>query len=304
MNFLSEAKTTMPVPTTENQTITIRASGDGPPSVRDGPVPERVVSVLFETNVEAWRRGWDRSAGPSPTREAIISASEPTRGATATTRVVPDGQLAYTVLGTPVDLDRVIASIEEHLSGIETKDVRLLVDDVEPLVTEQGVTAVEEFVTGLRERVSDSITEVVIGCSVGNGADSTLAEVFTLGDRVEGASPATVDRIDRLRRDDPTTFGYLRHHWAEAQRGIEACDRNYPQSKQVHAAISDPETTPRTLGTTLSGLVTLRALETWSETVGPTRYDLTAYRPARLWEIGLAFACLRAAEERDSSRNE
>ncbi|TKX84759.1 hypothetical protein EXE43_17220, partial [Halorubrum sp. SS5] len=82
--------------------------------------------------------------------------------------------------------------------------------------------------------------------------------------------------------------GYVRRHWAEARRGIEACDRNYPQSKQVHAALIDPETTPRTLGATLSGLVTLGALETWGDTVGPTRYDLTAYRPDRTRAIGAA----------------
>ncbi|WP_239638680.1 MULTISPECIES: hypothetical protein [Halorubrum] len=111
---------------------------------------------------------------------------------------------------------------------------------------------------------------------VGDGVDSLV-----------GTDPEA-DAVELLAREDPTTFGYVRRHWAEAKRGIEACDRNYPQSKQVHAALADPETTPRTLGATLSGLVTLGALDTWSETVGPTRYDLTAYRPDRAWAIGVA----------------
>jgi hypothetical protein len=108
-----------------------------------------------------------------------------------------------------------------------------------------------------------------------------------VGSVVCGDADATA-AVGRLSRDDPTTFGYLRRHWAEAKRGIETCDRNYPQSKQVHAALTDPGTTPRTLGTTLSGLVTLGALDTWGNTVGPTRYDLTAYRPRRTWAVGAA----------------
>ena len=54
--------------------------------------------------------------------------------------------------------------------------------------------------------------------------------------------------------------------------------------------LSEPETTPRTLGMTLSGLVTLGVLQTWGETVGPTRYDLTAYDPGRMWAVGAALA--------------
>jgi len=177
----------MTVPPAENQIITIRASGGGPPPVRDGSVPERAISVLFGTDIEEWRRGWSRSAGSGPAREAIISASEPTRGAAVTTQVVPDGRLAYTVLGTPFDVERVVASVDEHLRDIEGTDVQLLVDDIEPLVAERGIAAAEGLVTELRERLSGSISEVVIGCSVGNQTDPTLAKVFALGDRVRGA---------------------------------------------------------------------------------------------------------------------
>jgi len=164
--------------------------------------------------------------------------------------------------------------------------------------------AARHFIAELRELSTDATMDVVIGCSVNAGTDPALASLFDMADVISGGHPATANHIDRLRRDDPTTFGYLRRHWAEAQRGIEECDRSYPQSKQVHAVLTDPKTTPRTLGATLSGLVTLGALETWSKTVGATRYDLTAYHPERLWDVGLAFASSQATGRSDSSRDD
>lgn len=291
----------MAAPTADDQTITIRAAAGGSPRVRGGAAPERVISVLFDTGLEEWRRGWRRSAVSAPSREAIVSASELTRGAAATTQVAPDGRVAYTVLGPPVEVDRVIAAVDEHLSGVEESDVDLIVDNVAPLIADQGIAAGEALFSGLRGLSSESIEGVVVGCSIDAETDPTLAAAFEMADAVDGGSPATADRVDRLRRDDPTTFGYLRRHWAEAQRGIEACGRNYPQSKQVHAEIADPETTPRTLGAALSGLVTLGVLETWTETVGPTRYDLTAYRPERLWDVGLVFASSEPTDAPDGS---
>lgn len=294
----------MAVPTVSDQAITIRTASGGSPRLRGGTAPKRVISVLFDTGIEEWRRGWRRASVPTPDREAIVSASDLTRGAAATTQVASDGRTAYTVLGAPVEVDRVIASIEDHLIGVEQTDVHLIVDNVEPLVADHGAAAAERFISGLRDLPSEPIEDVILGCSIDAETDPALATVFELVDAVEGRNSATAERIDRLRRDDPTTFGYVRRHWAEAQRGIEACDRNYPQSKQVHAEIVDPETTPRTLGATLSGLVTLGALDTWTETVGPTRYDLTAYRPESLWDIGLVFVSSQQTDERDDSTDD
>ncbi|MFC6794126.1 hypothetical protein ACFQFH_06895 [Halobaculum halobium] len=62
----------------------------------------------------------------------------------------------------------------------------------------------------------------------------------------------------------------------------------YPQSKQIHASIPDPETTPRTLGAALQGLVTLGTLDVWGDTVAANRYDLTRYDPGRVDAIGSA----------------
>lgn len=280
----------MAVPTENDRGVTVRMSGSGRPSVRDGSEPDRVVSVLFGTGLEEWRRGWRRSVGSVPTREAIVSASDLTRGAAApTTRVVPNERVAYTVLGAPVDADRVLTAVADHVGGIDDETVRVLVDDIGPLVAARGVDAAAQLADGLGALVADCPGRIVLGCSFRSDIVDALAPVFDLADTVESTGPLPIEAISRLRRNDPTTFGYVRRHWPEAQVGIEACDRNYPQSKQVHTVLTDPETTPRTLGATLSGLVTLDVLDTWSETVGPTRYDLTAYDPERMWVVGTAF---------------
>jgi len=304
MNFVGEANVTMAVPNTVDRGVKLRVSTGDPPSIRNGLNSERIVSVLLETGLEEWRRGWQQSPGPTPAREAIIAASEPTRGATASTQVVSDRRLVYTVLDTPVDVEQLLASITEYLTGVETADVQLLVDNIAPLAADQGVPAVERLISKIQEFLAESVTDIVIGCSVGSDTDPTLASIFGSLDRVEGGNLMTADQIDRLRQTDPTTFGYLRRHWSEAQRGLKACNRSYPQSKQVHATLSDPETTPRTLGATLSGLVELGALDMWNETVGPTRYDLTAYRPERVWDIGICFASSSSDQLNETPTND
>ncbi|WP_235681708.1 hypothetical protein [Halorubrum salinarum] len=254
------------------------------PSLRDGVVSDRVVSVLFGTDVEAWRRGWDRTAAGPPARETAVDVNDIARsGATASTQVVPNNGLAYTVLGRDADSERVLDAVADHFDGVPEGTVDLLVDDLAPLAAREGIGAAVAFAGRLRERFADEANRVLLGCSA-----ECSAELLSRLDALVDADAAATAAVERLSRDDPTTFGYVRRHWAEARRGIEACDRNYPQSKQVHAALADPETTPRTLGATLSGLVTLGALETWGDTVGPTRYDLTAYRPDRTRAIGAA----------------
>jgi hypothetical protein len=258
------------------------------PSVRDGVAADRVVSVLFGTDVEAWRSGWDRTPGGPPTREAAVDVNDIARsGAAASTQVVPNNGLAYTVLGRDAEHERVLDAVADHLDGVPEGTVDLLVDDLAPVAAREGVDAAVAFADRLRDRFGDGAKQVSIGCSF-EGSAELLSRVRDRVDTLVGTDAAATAAVERLSRDDPTTFGYVRRHWVEAKRGIEACDRNYPQSKQVHAALTDPETTPRTLGATLSGLVTLGALDTWGDTVGPTRYDLTAYRPERTWAIGAA----------------
>ncbi|MFW6000288.1 MAG: hypothetical protein ACOCPY_02395 [Halorubrum sp.] len=208
-------------------------------------------------------------------------------GAAASTQVVPNNGLAYTVLGRDAETERVLDAVDDHLDGVPSGTVDVVIDDVTLVGARNGVDAAVAFVDRFLERFGDRANGVAIGCSFGGSAE-LLSRVGGRVDAVVGADADATAAVERLARDDPTTFGYVRRHWAEAKRGIETCGRNYPQSKQVHAALTDPETTPRTLGATLSGLVTLGALETWGDTVGPTRYDLTAYRPERAWAVGAA----------------
>ncbi|MDB9250690.1 hypothetical protein PN419_17070 [Halorubrum ezzemoulense] len=269
---------------------TVRLFCGEQPSVRDGVDSDRVVSVLFGTDVERWRSGWDRARARPPDREAVVDVTDIARsGTAASTQVVPNNGLAYTVLGRTVESERVFDAVADHFDGVPDGAIDVVVDDLAPVAAREGVDSAVAFVDRLLERFVGRVGRISMGCSFEIPVE-LLSRVGARADVVVGPDAEAVTAVERLSREDPTTFGYVRRHWVEAKRGIETCDRNYPQSKQVHAALADPETTPRTLGATLSGMVTLGALETWGDTVGPTRYDLTAYRPKRTWALGAAIA--------------
>lgn len=274
----------MAAPTEPDHGVTVQLSATGQPPVRDGAPLDRVISVLFGTGIEEWRRGWRSSPGPGPSREAIVSVSDTTRGATATTQVVPGQRLAYTMLDASATLEQVVDAVSTHVDDAEGPAPSIIVDDISPVVAERGIPATRSFVAALRGLAD--VTDIVVGCSYRPGVAADVRSLFDPTEDVGRVDHPVAGAFDRLRQDDPTTFGYVRRHWSEARDGVERCTRNYPQSRQVHAALSDPETTPRTLGAALSGLVRLDVLDTWGETVGPTRYDLTAYDPDRMWLIG------------------
>jgi hypothetical protein len=290
--FLHEDNTFMTVPPTREGDVTLRVDATGSPSVRDGQAGGSVVSVLFETGLEAWRRTWSERAGEPPGREAVVVASDVTRGvaASATTQVLPQRRLAYTVLGADADVDRILETTADTLGEFDRSRPRVLLDDLGPFAAARGAAEAVDVVDAVA--VDAGVDSVTVGWSLTADSASALPAVLDRVHAVEGVDPDAVAAIGRLQREDPTTFGYTRRYWTEAQRGIESCSRNYPQSKQVHAALSGPETTPRTLGATLSGLVSLGVLDTWTETVGSTRYDLTAYDPVRMAAVGVAFAAV------------
>ncbi|GAA0505178.1 hypothetical protein [Halorubrum aquaticum] len=284
----------MTVPTTRESDVTIRVASTGSPSVRDGLTDRSVVSVLLETDLEAWRRSWRERAGETPRRESVVVASDVSRSAaeTATTQVLPERRLAYTVLGSGVGVDLILETVSGSLAEFEGSEPRVILDDLAPFAAERGAVEAVEAVEELATAAAEVDAPVTIGWSLTAESASVLPSVLQRADGIEGVDPESMAAIDRLQNEDPTTFGYTRRYWTEAQRGIESCSRNYPQSKQVHAVLSDPETTPRTLGATLSGLVSLGVLDTWAETVGSTRYDLTAYDPSRMATVGVAFAAV------------
>lgn len=270
-------------PTEHERDISVRLSATGQPPVRDGMPPEQVVSVLFGTGIEAWRRGWRTASGSEPSREAIVSVSDTTRGAAATTQVVPGQRLAYTMLDASETLTRVVDAVSTHVADAGGHVPTLVIDDIAPVLADRGPAAVRSFLAALRDLSGGSC--IVVGCSYSSELAADIGSLFEPTSDVGRVEHPLVGAVERLRRDDPTTFGYVRRHWSEAHEGVERCARNYPQSRQVHAALTEPETTPRTLGATLSGLVRLGILDTWGETVGPTRYDLTAYDPERMWVL-------------------
>jgi hypothetical protein len=277
--------------------VTVRVSHGGRPPVQKGSEPGAVVSVLFGEGLEAWRRGWSDPDNGTPEREAVVVGSDISRGtATATpARVLPDRGLAYTVLGQAPDVDRLSEAVSDTLGRFDAEP-RVIVDDLAPLVVKRGASAAAGAIAAITTAADG---RVVVGCSLTPDSVSVLPRVVEFVDGIEGVDPAVATAVARVQREDPTTFGYTRRYWTEAQRGIESCTRNYPQSKQVHAALTGPETTPRTLGATLSGLVSLGVLETWGETVGPTRYDLTAYDPDRLAVVGAALTAASSDGESD-----
>lgn len=280
----------MAVPTEHDRGVTVRLSATGQPPVRDGVPSDRVISLLFGTGIEEWRRGWERVAGLRPSKEAIISVSDTTRGATATTQVVPGRQLAYTMLDASASVESVVDTVSAHLDDAEGSPPAIIVDDIAPVLSERGLAATRSLVAALRDLAEE--TDVVVGCSYLPDVASDIGSLFDPMSDVGTIAHPVVDAVERLRRDDPTTFGYVRRHWAEAREGIERCTRNYPQSRQIHAALPEPETTPRTLGAALSGLVRLGVLDTWGETVGSTRYDLTAYDPDRMWVVAAVLSAV------------
>lgn len=58
------------------------------------------------------------------------------------TQVVPDRRLAYTVLGAPVDVERILDAVAGHVVDARDLEFTVIVDDLEPLLAERGRDAV------------------------------------------------------------------------------------------------------------------------------------------------------------------
>jgi hypothetical protein len=247
-----------------------------------------VVSVLFSQTPDEWRRTWRDEVVWTPRREAMLDVVELSRGATAASpQLVPQRDIALTTLERPVSAPTIVDAVASSLETLDPHDTIVYVDDLGGLAADVGEGALRDVVTSLSRQ-----TPAVGGRSVFclDPGDVTTATVDALRDAVDVVHGDATDGFEgavrELRRTDPTNYGYARRHWREARAGIEASDRNFPLAKQIHATLDDPETTPRTLGATLKALVALGVIDTWSETVGSTRYDLTAYDPDLLEAVG------------------
>lgn len=261
-----------------------------------------LASLLYDGTPEEWRRRWRREVGSTPRRELLCNVAEFSRGATVSSNVGgtapmqmhPDRNLALRTFERPVDASEFVDVVAARLGGCDSGAVVVYLDALGELVSDAGI---EDTVVAL-ERLRDDLPPAgAVVCSidadaVGREAHERVAEIAD--DVVGGAPEAGIEEagieesVDRLRRTDPTNFGYARRHWREAKRGIERSERNYPKAKQIHDGLVQPGTTPRTLGAALKAFVELGIIDVWSETVGPTRYDLTAYDGERLREAGNA----------------
>lgn len=270
-------------------------AGRYPSAFRHRTPGANVLAVLFTQTADAWRSTWRREVGWKPRREALITATDFTRSTstagTPRTQMLPHRNIALTSLERPVDADTLTRTILEFLTGTQDHETIVFVDALDELIcdsTPKEVTTTVETLSDEFEALGVSgYFEVDTDCV----PEAILEDLTSAVHHVHGTERDRDDvarQVAALKRDDPTNYGYAAQHWQEAKRGIETCSRNYPQARQIHDAIDDPETTPRTLGATLKAFVTLDVIDTWGDTVGATRYDLTVYDPDRVERVGAA----------------
>jgi hypothetical protein len=246
----------------------------------------RHVGILSDHSVQDWQRRLDRTPTPTDDRHflkvggKLRSATAASSGGVQTRPMGPNLDVTVVEEATPEDLER---ALDAALGDVE--DGVLAVEDPSFLFTDADEPGdkLDEFLELATDR----------GTTVHARAPNEPREVTALARRFTPADDRcrrwiAETGVTQLREDDPTNFGYLRRHWREARRGLEAIDMAYPQSKQIHKAIPDPETTPRTLGAALQAFVELGALGVWGDTVAANRYDMSGYDPEMIAAIGRA----------------
>lgn len=252
------------------------------------------VALIADGTVDAWHRQVETVAPGSPDNSYLVSVDDTVRGATATATTSQRRQVTENVTLATVEApsEAPVESFRAALSaGCSEPSAggTVVVDDVSAFVP---TDADPDAVVAELLAVADEFGVEFHTVAAGDGA-----VVSALARRLPGAdddadAALAAQLLDYLRETDPTNFGYLRRYWREARRGLTAVEMTYPQSKQVHAALADPETTPRTLGAALQALVKLGALGVWGDTVAANRYDLTGFDPARVDAVGAALDAL------------
>lgn len=233
------------------------------------------VTILAEQLVDDWYRRVGKTAQP-PDSHHFISVGDAVRGAAATeTRQFPGREMAITTVERPLDPDPFVETVADALdeqSVVILGDVSFLFEDA----------ADPEAVLGQVIDLADE-ADAPIHAVRPTASDAATALGRRLDPADESTAEALIDEgLGHLRRTDPTNHGYLRSNWREARRGIELVDMSYPQARQVHDALPDPDTTPRTLGAALGALVKLGVIDVWGDTIAANRYDLTGYDPERM----------------------
>lgn len=250
-----------------------------------GTAEGRHVGILSDHSVQEWQRRIDNTPSPTADRH-FVKLGGKLRSATASAGGVQTRPMGPNLDVTVVN-DATAADLEHALDEAvpDTEECVLAVEDPSFLFAEDTDAGdrLEEFLNLADERCE------TLHARVPNEprAITTLARRFEFADDRCRQWIAEMG-VTQLRDDDPTNFGYLRSNWREARRGLEAVDMVYPQSKQIHEAIPEPDTTPRTLGAALQAFVELGALGVWGDTVAANRYDTRGYDPEMVDEIGRA----------------
>ncbi|WP_313695611.1 hypothetical protein [Halorarum halobium] len=241
------------------------------------------LALLSSTTIDDWHRSFG-ATGPS--RCHYVSVDDTVRGAAAAAggRAVGGG-VFVSVLERPVsDPTSVVDEAFDEAAGGS-----VVVDDPTFIVEDAGDP--DAALSSLSSVAAEAGADLHVGLPADCEAATVVSRHFTPADETVLQSAARAG-LEHLRRTDPTNFGYLRSHWREARTGLDSVEMCYPQAKQVHASLRDPETSPRTLGAALGALVELGALGLWGDTVAANRYDLTAYDPERVAAIGEAVESL------------
>lgn len=245
---------------------------------------DRHVGVLSDHTVQTWQRTLDDQCDATRDRhvvrlgESLRSGTE-SRSAVQTRPMGPN--LDVTVVDEPTP-DAVTRALDVALDG--SGEGVVAVDDLSFLLDEDAPgERLDEFL----DHAEGAAEEVHVRLPDEPRAVTTFARRFDPADERCRRWIAETG-VTQLRDEDPTNFGYLRSHWREARRGLEAVEMAYPQSKQIHEAIPDPETTPRTLGAALQAFVEMGALGVWGDTVAANRYDMRGYDPEMVAAVGRA----------------
>lgn len=80
-------------------------------------------------------------------------------------------------------------------------------------------------------------------------------------------------QLEELRDRDPRGYGLLKKYVNDLYEALDQCDRNYPNSKQLHQSIDDPSIPDHSMGPTLTTLHQLEVVDIYSDT-DPRQYDL------------------------------
>lgn len=256
-----------------------------------------VLGVVYDATADEFRRRLRTELPWEPVQTGLVETYEVARSGaveagTVRSRVL-DRELALTTVKRPADAGTMAGAVGRYLDGWadSAAPTAVVVDSLAGLVADDSREAAVDFVADLADRVAASGGVAYVCLDDTEAAPRLIEQLRRHVDAVHGeAVPPTdaVAAVARLRADDPTTFGYVRRHWREAGAGVEAADRAYAQARQVHEALDDPETTPRSLGLALNGLVRLGVLDVWGDGIGANRYDLRAFDRDRFAAVGLA----------------